>query len=219
MKEPDAIAQALRALFQRVGARPVGRRAGDAVRLAGRRGHRRRPRPSTRKAESSARGWWSRSSPSACCRHCPRGSSVPPARPWRSRAHEARMRCCAGWWRSGAARAASDRQPPHRRALCRVRVLPERAEGEDRLDPGSAGAAGGAGRASRTSRPSSAASSQDRQDAARRDRPRRQEGARDAGPDAEGREHARQSRRHAIRVPEAARRLEELHRAIATPTA
>ena len=39
---------------------------------------------------------------------------------------------------------------------------------------------------------------QDRQDAARRDRPRRADGARDARPDAQGREHARQSRRHAV---------------------
>ena len=38
------------------------------------------------------------------------------------------------------------RQLPHRRAVRRVRVLPECAEGEDRLGAGSAGAAGGPGR-------------------------------------------------------------------------
>ena len=44
----------------------------------------------------------------------------------------------------GAARAAPKRQPPHRAALCGPRLLPERAQGEDRLEPGPDGAAGGA---------------------------------------------------------------------------
>ena len=44
---------------------------------------------------------------------------------------------------AGAARAAPERQPAHRAALRRPRLLPERAQGEDRLEPGPDGAAGG----------------------------------------------------------------------------
>ena len=60
---------------------------------------------------------------------------------------------------AGPARAAPEREPAHRPALRGPRLLPGRAQGEDRLDPARAGAAGGRRAPSRTSRRSSAASS------------------------------------------------------------
>jgi len=44
---------------------------------------------------------------------------------------------------AGAARAAPEREPPHRAALCGLRLLPGRTQGEGRLEPGPDGAAGG----------------------------------------------------------------------------
>ena len=100
---------------------------------------------------------------------------------------------------AGAARAAADRQPPHRRAVRRVRVLPECAEGEDRLERRIRSSC----RWSRAASPSIEAklgSILTKIDNMPLDAigSRRQERARDAQPDAEGCGHAGQARRRAV---------------------
>ena len=99
---------------------------------------------------------------------------------------------------AGAARATSHRQPHHRGALRRVRVFPRRAEGQDRLYAGPAGAAGGAREPREPRGEARQHPRQDRPVAARRDRQRRADGARDPQPDAEGRGHDHQPRGRAI---------------------
>ena len=97
---------------------------------------------------------------------------------------------------AGAARAASEREPDHRAALCGLRLLSGRAEGDARLEPRRTGAAGGPehrdgprGEAQRHRREAGQA-------AVRGDRRGRHQDARGAQRDAWGREQGGESDRY-----------------------
>jgi paraquat-inducible protein B len=97
---------------------------------------------------------------------------------------------------AGAARAASEREPDHRAALCGLRLLSGCAAGDARLEPGRTGAAGGAehrdgprGEAQRHRREAGQA-------AVRGNRRRCHEDARGAQRDASGREQGGESDRY-----------------------
>ena len=131
MKQPDAIARALRALLQRVAARAVGGRAGHPSSAC------RRARSPTSGSTSTRRPRHPRARGGRRLSRAPRRAPGPGAggrgrQLTRSRqsatAHPAARRAAR------AARAAPQRQPAHRPALRGPRLLPGRAQGDDRLE-------------------------------------------------------------------------------------
>ncbi len=194
MKQPESIADAVCALFQRIAARAVRGRAGHLPRAAGRRGHRRRSRVRHDNVQCSRTGG-DRDPPRASPRARERKSSGRGRRPDAKRTTAPRLPSAYGR-AAGAARAASEREPDHRAALCGLRLLPGCAQGDARLEPGRAGAAGGPehrdgsrGEAQRHRRETGQA-------AVRGDRRGRHEDARGGQRDASGREQGGESDRY-----------------------